>query len=134
MVENGSFTPESQNTMTMKLNPPLSRNRSRRRMKKLRIGEFQELGFTLSAEIHKELSPEQQNAFLSAFLDDVIEARGLAYGGGVDLGFVSKFERGSATEEDRQAVKAWYAARPEVKETTVGDLVDCWHEGPQYTA
>lgn len=120
--------------MTMKLNPPLSRNRSRRQRKKLRIAEFQELGFTLSAELQKELSRSEQDVFLSAFLDDVIEARGLAYGGGVDFGFVSKFERGSATEEDRQAVKAWYASRPEVKETTVGDLVDCWHEGPQYMA
>lgn len=118
----------------MKLNPPPSRHRSRRQRKKLRIGEFRECGFPVEVELHRPLAFEEQHVFLSALLDEVIEARDLAYGGSVAGGFVSRWGRGSATEQDRAAVSAWLSARPEVKAVTAGPLQDAWHDGPHYVA
>lgn len=122
----------SKEHIAVKLNPPQFRQRSRRQMKKLRIGEFRELGFSVSMELHRLLTGDEQDAFLSELLDQLIEARGLVYGGGADMGFVSYPGRGSATEEDREAVSAWLSARAEVKTVTVGPLQDGWHDGPQY--
>lgn len=115
----------------MKFNPPQSRQRSRRQMKKLRLGEFRELGFELSATLHRELDEAEQDAFLDALID-MIEARGLCWGGGITGGYVCRLARGSATEDDRAAVAAWFSARPEVSGVTAGSLHDCWHDGPQY--
>ena len=42
-------------------------------------------------------------------------------------GFVMAYLRGSATEDDRQATKAWLAAQPEVAEATVSALKDAWY-------
>jgi uncharacterized protein YggL (DUF469 family) len=117
----------------MKYNPPPNRHRSRRLRKKLRIAEFQELRFPVSMEYENPLNPDEQEAFLTAFLDEVIERRDLAYGGGVDTGFVCRFGRGSVTEEDRESVSAWLLARTDVTSPSVGPLADCWpdnHEHP----
>ncbi len=116
----------------MKYNPAPNRHRSRRLRKKLRIAEFQELGFPVSMEYENPLNPDEQEAFLTAFLDEVIERRGLAYGGGVETGFVCRFGRGSVTQEDREAVSAWLLARPDVKSASVGPLTDCWHDNDEH--
>lgn len=76
----------------------------------------------------RPLTPDEQDAFLTAFLDEVIEPRNLAYGGGLDCGFVSRYGRGSATQEDRDAVSQWLQDRAEVSSATVGPMQDCWHE------
>ncbi len=101
-------------------------------MKKLRIGEFRELGFLVSTELHRELTGDEEDKFLSDLLEQLIEARGLAYGGGARGGFVSLFGRGCVSEEDREAVSAWLSARHEVKAVSVSALQDAWHDGPQY--
>jgi uncharacterized protein YggL (DUF469 family) len=115
----------------VKFNPPKSRNRSRRQMKKLRICAFRELGFSVSIELQCAPTRAILDWLFSAFLERLIEARGLYYGGGVDSGFVYR-GRGSATEEDRAAVSAWLATRSEIKAATVGPLQDSWHDGAQY--
>jgi len=115
----------------VKFNPPKSRNRSRRQMKKLRICEFSELGFSVSMELQCAPTHEILDVLFSAFLGQLVEARGLYYGGGVDSGFIYR-GRGSATDEDREAVSAWLSARAEIKAVTVGALLDCWHDGAQY--
>lgn len=111
----------------MMCNPPPNRHRSRRLCKKLRIGEFQELGFSVSMQYESPLNPDEQESFLKAFWDEVIERRDLAYGGGVDAGFVCRFGRGSVTQDDREAVSAWLLARTDVTTATVGPMKDCWH-------
>lgn len=113
----------------MKFNPPPTRNRSRRLRKKLRIGEFQELGFSVSMEFPQALNPDEQETFLDALLDELIVPRDLAYGGSVEGGFVSRFGRGSTTQEDRDAVSAWLRARVDVTSASVGPMEDCWHDG-----
>lgn len=52
---------------------------------------------------------------------------GAAASGWVSEGFVMAYLRGSATEDDRQATKAWLAAQPEVAEATVSALKDAWY-------
>ncbi|MFZ6800570.1 50S ribosome-binding protein YggL [Undibacterium sp. Di24W] len=100
-------------------------------MKKLRICEFRELVFSVSMELQCAPTHEILDVFFSAFLEQLIESRGLYYGGGVDLGFVYR-AHGSATDEDRAAVSEWLSARAEIKTVIVSPLQDGWHDGAQY--
>jgi hypothetical protein len=101
--------------------------RSRRLRKKLRLGEFQELGFSVDITLRRQLTTDESDAFLDALVLDLIEPRSLAYGGGSNGGFVVHERRGSATEADREAVVAWLRARKEVEEVEAGALVDVWY-------
>jgi uncharacterized protein len=106
----------------------MSKNRSPRLLKKLKLGEFQEFGFHYSAEFKKPLDQDAQEDLIDAFLAEAIEARGLVLGGWMDAGFVVKYRSGSATEEDRQAVEAWLKACDALQNVEVGALVDAWYE------
>lgn len=102
-----------------------SPTRSRRLRKKLHVDEFREDGFHLRVVL-RALSAAEADRFWDAFLAEAIEARGLTYGGGEE-GFVAAL-RGSATEADRDAVRDWLAARPEVVSAAIGPLVDAWYD------
>jgi uncharacterized protein len=106
--------------------PPPARRRSKRLQKKLRIGEFKEYGFAVSFRPSESLSPKARDAFWSSFMAELIEKRGLAFGGGEE-GFITKFGRGSATEEDRKAVSAWLEKQPGIERIVVGSLEDAWY-------
>jgi uncharacterized protein YggL (DUF469 family) len=102
----------------------------RRLRKKLRVGDFKELGF----EIHATLSPDLDHGGYDAFLDrliDAVEAHRLAFGGygrrGAFEGFVTQLGRGSTTEADREALATFLASDPAVVGHKVGPLVDAWH-------
>ena len=99
----------------------------KRLRKKLRRGEFQELGFEACVRFDAELSEEAWFAFWDRMVD-FVEARGLAFGGGGPLSdwcvFVARSGRGSATDEDRAALREWLQKQPEVEEAALGDLVD----------
>ena len=105
----------------------MPKQRSRRLRKKLHLGEFQEFGFMVDIELVADVSPEAREAFVEALLVDVIDARCLAYGGGELGGFVCGYEKPSATEEDRAALREWLSARSEVLSADVGELVDAWY-------
>lgn len=99
------------------------KKRSTRLRKKLRVGKFQELGFSYETKLKKSLSYEDE----SKLLDDsiaVIEANNLVVGGGVTSGFVTTFKRGSVIESQRQVVKDWLEAKGEFASVTVSELVD----------
>jgi uncharacterized protein YggL (DUF469 family) len=107
--------------------------RTRRLRKKLRVGEFQELGF----EIAIQLDPDARIGFdeaLDAWID-FVESRGWAFGGGGSEtdgkigGFVTRFGRGTLTEEDRSSAKAWLSTSRWVESFHVSALVDAWHGG-----
>jgi uncharacterized protein YggL (DUF469 family) len=106
--------------------PPPARRRSKRLQKKLRIGEFKEHGFAVSFRLSESLSPKARDDFWSLLIGELIEKRGLAFGGGEE-GFITKFGRGSATEEDRAAVSAWLKEQPGVERVVVGALEDAWY-------
>ena len=64
---------------------------------------------------------------LRELMVDVIEVRCLAYGGGEFGGFVCGYEKPSATEEDRAALREWLSSRSEVLSADVGELEDAWY-------
>jgi len=101
-----------------------------RQRKKLRVGEFQELVFSLRWTNRQDLDDAELNAQLDDFID-MIEARGLLFGGGFSPsgceGIVTTDRRSSTTVEDRVAVLIWLRNRAEVSNVEVGDLVDGWY-------
>ena len=98
----------------------MSKRRSPRLLKKLKLGEFQEFGFPFSAEFTKEIDMQAQ--------EDLIMPRKLAMGGWIDGGFVTTSNNGSTTEEDQKAVGDWLKANKALKNAEVGKLVDAWYE------
>ena len=76
-----------------------------------------------------DTSPEAREAFVDALMVEIIEPRCLAYGGGEFGGFVCGYEKPSATEEDRAALREWLASRSEVLSADVGELEDAWYAG-----
>jgi len=101
-----------------------------RQRKKLRLSEFQEFGFDVTAKSTKELAPAERQVFVDALIDAVVD-RGLLFAGGfnVDLnGFVVVDTlRGSVTDEQRESLKAWMESRPELRNVVVGPLKDAWY-------
>ena len=93
----------------------MSKNRSPRLSKKLKLGEFQEFGFPFSAELTKEIDMQAQEDLIIALLEEVIEPRKLAIGGWIDGGFVTTSNNGSTTEEDQKAVGDWLKANKALK-------------------
>lgn len=106
---------------------PPNKQRSRRLRKKMRVGEFQELGFEYELKVRKALSDEEEEALMDRFVTQLLIPRNLAAAGWVREGFVTTFARGSVSEEDRQATQAWLTAQPEVGEATVSALKDAWY-------
>lgn len=110
---------------------PGKRRRSRRLRKKLHLGEFREFGFALALQFQQALAGNAEDAFWHVFIVDFVEARGLSYGG-ASTGFITRTGRGSATAEDREALHAWLAQRPELTGFELGPLEDVWY--PQSNA
>ncbi len=102
------------------------RHRSRRLRKKLRVGEFQELGFEFEARLKEAITSEEETDLIDTFISEIVEPRALAFGGGLEGGFVASCRRGSVSEGDRAAVHSWLSARQEVNIVTVGPLIDAW--------
>jgi uncharacterized protein len=105
--------------------PPPVRRRSKRLRKRLRIDEFKEYGFAVSFRMSEDISPKDRDAFWTSFIE-LIEGRDLAFGGGEE-GYVTKFGRGSATEEDRNAIRVWLEAKSGVRNVVLGPLEDAWY-------
>lgn len=108
---------------------PLPRNkrRSARLRKKLHIGEFQEFGFSFEAVLDESYSSEQIEQACDALLGEIVEPRGLGMGGWLSSAYFQKMGRGSATDEDREALRAWLEARPEIRSVCIGPLTDGWY-------
>lgn len=107
--------------------PPPKRTRSRRLRKKLRIGEFQTLGFDYELTWQAPPSIEQQDRFIDQLLEQVIEPRELSLGGGVNCGFVAA-RRGSVTEADREAFDGWIRNWSGITKIEIGHLRDAWYD------
>jgi uncharacterized protein YggL (DUF469 family) len=108
----------------------MSTQHNRRQRKKLRLGEFQELGFEAAAKFARELEADHRAALLDAFLE-FIEANGMLAAASTsdtfDAYLISGAPHGSATEDDRQIVQTWLAGRPDLIEVRVGELSDAWY-------
>lgn len=99
----------------------------KRLRKKKRVGEFRELGFAVVAT----LKTEADALPVLGRLVVAVERLGLAFGGGVSEtaldGFVTLAKRGSATDDHRKAVEAFFAGESAVASHEVAPLVDAWH-------
>lgn len=106
---------------------PPKRQRSQRLRKKMRVDEFQEMGFEYQLTLKDGVSEAQEEALMDRFVLELLAPRNLAGAGWVSEGFISPWVRGSATEDDRTATQAWLAAQPEVASADVGPLQDAWY-------
>jgi uncharacterized protein YggL (DUF469 family) len=103
----------------------------KRLRKKLRIGEFQELGFSVDCRFVDDFTEAAMDSFMDAFIEQAIEANALFLAGGGDRthwsGFVTSAKhRGSATEADRAHLQEWLDRRTEVLNVTIGPLTNAW--------
>ncbi|MGA8148257.1 MAG: YggL family protein [Gallionellaceae bacterium] len=98
---------------------PAIRKQSRRLKKKLRLDEFQQLGFEVSITLKPDLGMGDPDRFLDEFILDAIENNELAFGGGADCGFITNWKRGSASEAHRTIIENWLSQRQEVVSVAV---------------
>jgi uncharacterized protein YggL (DUF469 family) len=99
----------------------------KRLRKKLRLREFQEIGFHTDFSLS---APSTEAEF--AFWDKLIafvEKQRLEIGGGINSFYATRVGRGTATDVDRKELRAWLQQQPEVSVVKVWPLDDAWH-GP----
>ncbi len=99
----------------------------KRLRKKLRLREFQEMGFETTFDLDIPNENEEQ---LFAFWDrliEFVEANNSQIGGGLTNFFVCADWRHSATETHREALRSWLEMQPHVRNVFIGPLVDAWH-------
>lgn len=121
--------------MSKRMNPSktwLARLNPRQR-KKLRLGEFQELGLEIRLKFAQPQQDEPLWAFAEAFIG-FVESRKLVlsgFGGACPLSetevFVTRDGRGSVGEEDVAALLEWLKARAEVAAADTDGRIDAWY-------
>ena len=103
----------------------------KRLRKKLRRGEFAEYGFSIWFRFDRGLAEQEWDRLIDRFLDELIEANGLQFGGGSSGnewdGVVALAVRGSASEGHRQLVGGWLESQSAIAEFRIGDLQDVWY-------
>ena len=107
-------------------------NRSRRLRKKLRVDEFQEMGFDISFNFPVGTAEETIDAVVDALIDEVIEPRKLAFAGSGHPGLgrmVCTQQLGKCTDEDRSAVQTWLQGKG-LEAVVVTELFDLWYGEP----
>ena len=107
------------------------RRYNQRQRKKKHVGEFQEVGFMIEAQLSQALSQQERDAFLNRFLNEAIEANGLGFGGGLDDDFggfvVSEKAYCKLDESQRSLVIAWLNQQTMLKYVQVVPLRDAWY-------
>ena len=109
----------------MKLN---AKNRNNRLRKKLRVDEYQELGFDIAWKFADGTDSDAIDTFVDNFIDQVIEPNGLGFGGEGDLlwhGLVCTQKLGKCTEEHRTEVEKWLKDNGATS-VSVSELYDVW--------
>jgi len=107
------------------MNPEATnKNRTRRLRKKLRVGEFAEMGCHIDIRLSSTEAWDQTLDHLITF----VEHRQMAFGGGGDektiRGFVTKMGRGTLTETDRSDMLTWLENQPHFEAFKVSPLLD----------
>lgn len=105
-----------------------AKNRSRRIRKKLRVDEFQELGFDVAWKLQEGINGEELDAFITKFFEEAIQPNELGFGGEGDTlwhGLICTQALGSCTEAHRTAVEKWLTDNGATS-VAVSDLYDVW--------
>lgn len=98
----------------------------KRLRKKLRIKEFQELGFQVSFDSAVEPKSAAELAFMKELLA-FVESIGLFIGGSSTDFYAVADGRNSATPEQQEALRTWLSQQPQVSNITIGPLTDAWY-------
>ncbi len=109
----------------MKVN---AKNRNRRLRKKLRVDEYQELGFDIAFKLADDSDSDTIEDFLNRFFDEAIQPNELGFGGEGDTlwhGLVCTQKLGKCTEEHRSIVEKWLTDNGATT-VTVSALYDVW--------
>nr|WP_314266363.1 50S ribosome-binding protein YggL [uncultured Moellerella sp.] len=104
--------------------------RSRRLRKKLRLDEFQELGFTVKWSFAEGTSVEEIDRVVDDLIKEVIDPQDLAFDASGYIsweGLVCLQSIGKCTEEHRQSVDNWLKAK-NLKDVETSELFDVWWE------
>ncbi|WP_417069888.1 50S ribosome-binding protein YggL [Niveibacterium terrae] len=121
--------------MSTRINPTKTQIRrlNLRQRKKLRLGEFQELGLEIRLKFAQPQQDEALWAFADAFID-LVESRKLVlsgFGGATPLVeteiFVTRDGRGSVSEEDVAVLLDWLKAKAEVASAETDGRIDAWY-------
>ncbi|WP_448211321.1 YggL family protein [Colwellia sp. MEBiC06753] len=105
-----------------------AKNRSLRLRKKLRVDEFQELGFDVAWRLPEDSTDESIDNFVDRFFIEIIEPNGLGFGGEGDTlwhGLICTQKLGKCTEENRAAVEQWLTDNGATA-VAVSELYDVW--------
>lgn len=92
----------------------MAQQRSRRLRKKMRLDEFQEIGFMVSWEFPEGTEVEKVDATIDSLINEVFEAQDLSFEGGGYLqwdGLVCLQKIGKCTEEHRAIVTKWLESK-----------------------
>ncbi len=106
----------------------VAKNRSTRLRKKLRVDEFQELGFDIAWKLADDATDAEVDAFLDNFFAQVIQPNGLGFGGEGDTlwhGLICTQTIGKCTTEHQEAVKKWLTDNGATS-VAVSELYDVW--------
>jgi len=107
----------------------MATNRNRRLRKKLRLDEFQELGFYMSWSFAEGTTEDTIDAVLDGLIADVIDPNHLAFAADGNLqweAMVCTEKLGKCTEEQRLQVQAWLETK-DLIDLQVTQLVDIWY-------
>jgi uncharacterized protein YggL (DUF469 family) len=100
----------------------------KRLRKKLRLQEFQEMGFYVDFKVDFPANHEAEDAFFDK-LFDFVDGHDLSIGGSMSSFYVTRDGRNTTTDADREALAAWLQQQPGVSAVKVWPLDDAWH-GP----
>lgn len=104
----------------------------KRLRKKKHIGDFQELGFSLSFMMKPGISQAELEVFAEVFLTQTFETNSLCFVGTGDLlkwdGLVMTTEVGMVTEEQRQSMISWLEKNDIVGDIDASELLDVWYD------
>jgi uncharacterized protein YggL (DUF469 family) len=86
-----------------------------------------QLGFDITFHVDTSLDAAASSALWTDF-NDLLDARGLASGGGTEGGGQWRYmiwrDGSQAEHADREALRAWAESRMEITDVEVGDLID----------
>lgn len=105
-----------------------AKNRNNRLRKKLRVDEYQELGFDIGFKLADDSDSETIDTFMNKFFDEAIEPNGLGFGGEGDTlwhGLICTQKLGKCTEEHRSIVEKWLIDNGATT-VSVSALYDVW--------
>ena len=103
---------------------------NKRLRKKLRKGEFKELGFRLNVSLARSLDEQGMDARWDGFID-LVESLGLSVGVGGHYDHVyavsSATKRGSVTPSQQKELEIWLSANPMLENFQISTLFDVWY-------